>query len=484
MKAEPLFDLINSLTMSEKRFFKIFSQRHVIGETNQYLLMFDFIDKSESISNEILLQQPFVKNLSAEKNYLYRLILKSLNAYYADFSTKMKVQNLIISAEILAYKGLESQALKTLEKTAKIAEEGELFTHLLTVKQTEFEILSKINNYDIAIDKIKEFENVLKKQVGFTAIQEQTTELYKVRQSIGSIRSKEDISLLENVVKQNTKQGLPSKKSNLFLNSLNIAYLNATKDYKKELVYLEKVVDLYESNQFLIEYSVKGYISSIYNTANTYRNLKNYKKALFFIDKLDKLKNNKLISTSKSISAYLFYLSNNLRLYIHILNNEFKLANIAYDRIKNEYHLHCDNINKSVVYEHLILIIRIKIEQSEFKEALQLSNIIINDTSFKKREDILTYVRLINLLIHFELKNDFTIEYLSASAANYLKRKKRLYKTEKEVINFITKFTSGNKKHLDKVNENLKILKDDSYEKSMFNLFDFQKWVEDKLTKY
>lgn len=484
MKAEPLFDLINSLTMSEKRFFKIFSQRHVIGETNQYLLMFDFIDKNETISNEILLQQPFVKNLSAEKNYLYRLILKSLNAYYADFSTKMKVQNLIISAEILAYKGLESQALKTLEKTAKIAEEAELFTHLLTVKQTEFEILSKLNNYDIALDKIKEFENVLKKQVGFTAIQEQTTELYKVRQSIGSIRSKEDITQLDNIVKQHTKEGFSSKKSTLFLNSLNIAYLNATKDYKKELVYLEKVVDLYESNQFLIEYSVKGYISSIYNTANTYRNLKDYKKALFFIDKLDNLKNNKLISTSKSISAYLFYLSNNLRLYIHILNNEFKLANIAYERIKNEHHLHCDNINKSVVYEHLILIIRIKIEQSEFKEALKLSNIIINDTLFKKREDILTYVRLINLLIHFELKNDFTIEYLSASAANYLKRKKRLYQTEKEVINFITKFTSGNKKHLDKVNENLKILKEDPYEKSMFNLFDFQKWVEDKLTKY
>ena len=139
MKNEPLFDLIDSLTMSEKRFFKIFSQRHVIGEENQYLLMFDFIDKSKNINNETLLEQPFSKNLSAEKNYLYRLILKSLNAYYFDFSTKMKVQNLIISAEILAYKGLETQALKTLEKVEKIASEAELFTHLLTIKQTEFE---------------------------------------------------------------------------------------------------------------------------------------------------------------------------------------------------------------------------------------------------------------------------------------------------------------------------------------------------------
>ena len=72
MKKEPLFDLIQSLTMSEKRFFKIFSQRHIIGEVNQYLLMFDFIDKTPEVNNEILLKQSFVKNLSAEKNYLYR----------------------------------------------------------------------------------------------------------------------------------------------------------------------------------------------------------------------------------------------------------------------------------------------------------------------------------------------------------------------------------------------------------------------------
>tara|TARA_R110001592_G_scaffold36893_2_gene123609 strand:+ start:2320 stop:3774 length:1455 start_codon:yes stop_codon:yes gene_type:complete len=484
MKTEPLFDLINSLTMSEKRFFKIFSQRHVIGETNQYLLMFDFIDKNESTTNEILKKQSFVKNLSAEKNYLYRLILKSLNAYYADFSTKMKVQNLIISAEILAYKGLETQALKTLEKAEKTAAEAELFTHLLTIKQTEFEILSKLNNYDLALEKIKEFETIINKQLDFTIIQEQTTKLYQLRQTTGGIRSKKDIEQLDQIVTQQNKKGLPSKKSTLFLNSFNIAYLNATKDYKKELVYLEKVVDLYEANPFLIENSIKGYVSSLYNTANTYRNLKEYKKALLTLDKLDTLKTNKLISTSKSISAYIFYLSNNLRLLIHIINNEFGLAENTYERIKKDYLLHEDNINKSVVYEHLILVVRLKIEHKHFKEALQLSNIIINDTSFKKRTDILTYIRLLNLVIHFELKNDFTIEYLSSSAANYLKRKQRLYKTEKEIINFITKYTSGNKKALTKINNNLKLLKTDAYEKSMFTLFDFQKWVEEKLTKY
>ena len=76
MKQEPLFDLINSLTMSEKRFFKIFSKRHIIGDKNEYSLLFDFIDKETGLTNQKLLDQPFVKNVSAEKNYLYRLILR------------------------------------------------------------------------------------------------------------------------------------------------------------------------------------------------------------------------------------------------------------------------------------------------------------------------------------------------------------------------------------------------------------------------
>ena len=43
-------------------FFKIFSQRHVIGEENQYLQLFGFIDMNDCVDNNILLKQNFVKH--------------------------------------------------------------------------------------------------------------------------------------------------------------------------------------------------------------------------------------------------------------------------------------------------------------------------------------------------------------------------------------------------------------------------------------
>lgn len=481
MKNEPLFDLINALTMSEKRFFKIFSQRHVIGEKNQYLLMFDFIDKSKTINNEILLEQPFSKNLSAEKNYLYRLILKSLNAYYYEFSSKMKVQNLINNAEILAYKGLEYQALNILDKAKTIAEIAELFTHSLTIEQTKFEILSKLTKYDDANIHLEFTQVELEKFKALLSVQKLATQAYSARQKQGAIRSKDELIALNKLIATQQKKGYDSLKTTLFQNSLNITQAHASKEFKKEIDLLHRIIALYENNQFLMEYSIKGYISSVYNLANTYRNLKDYRKVLKVLQKLEDLKNNKLITNSKSLSAYIFFLSNSLKLLIYILNQDINLAYKLYLTIKKEYNQHTKSIDKSVVYEHYILLTSILIRTNEYKEALKFSNLIINDTTYKNRADILSFIRLLNLVIHFELKNDLIIDSLSSAAKSYLKKRKRLFKTEYEVISFIQKYGIVEKAKLIKINERLVLLKAEPIEKIMFNVFDFQEWLESKI---
>lgn len=480
MKKEPLFDLIESMTMSEKRFFKIFSQRHIIGETNEYLLLFDFIDRNDNLSNEMLLDLPFVKNLSAEKNYLYRLILKSLNNYYYEFSTKMKVQNLIINVEILAYKGLEGQALKLLEKAEKIASESELYSHLLIIKQTQFEILSKLNKHRESVDVMNQVTVMNSKYNNLNTLQTQSAKIYDLRQKKGSFRSTNEFVEFNEIISEFNQKGELSTKFKLFSLSINSAESHSLKNYDNELKILKQIVSLYENNTFLIEYTPKGYISSLYNLANTFRNLNQYNEALEVLQKLSLKKFDKIISSSKKLVAFIFYLSNNLQLYIYLLSNKIELAKELYETVKKDYHLHDENIDKIVVYEHYMLIIKLNMIIENYKEALKYSNIIINDNSFKNREDILTYVRLLNLIIHFELNNDITIEYLSSSTINFLKRKKRLYKTEKEVINFITKFDIKHQTKLEKIVNRLEELKKDPIEKSMFTFFDFHNWTKKK----
>ena len=85
---------------------------------------------------------PFVKNASAEKNYLYRLILKSLNSFHAQNSTKNKIYNSLVSIEILFKKGFMIKA-ELIEKTKKLAKDNELFKRLVSLNEIEQEVLLK-----------------------------------------------------------------------------------------------------------------------------------------------------------------------------------------------------------------------------------------------------------------------------------------------------------------------------------------------------
>ena len=49
---EGLFELIKSLSKSEKRYFKLISSRHTIGDENNYVRLFDYIAKQDEYNEE------------------------------------------------------------------------------------------------------------------------------------------------------------------------------------------------------------------------------------------------------------------------------------------------------------------------------------------------------------------------------------------------------------------------------------------------
>ena len=111
------FVLVKSLTMSEKRYFKIFSERHTIGSQNKYVLLFDQLDHFDLEDDEVYclnLKKLGVNAdfISADKNYLYQLILKSLNDFHNSKTYNLEIKEALISIEILFHKGLYSECLK------------------------------------------------------------------------------------------------------------------------------------------------------------------------------------------------------------------------------------------------------------------------------------------------------------------------------------------------------------------------------------
>ena len=75
-KDGPLFELIKSLTKSEKRFIKIYASRYTMKGKNNYLELFDIIDK---------LNENGEKNSSIIQKSIKVLTIDNLSCYLKPF---------------------------------------------------------------------------------------------------------------------------------------------------------------------------------------------------------------------------------------------------------------------------------------------------------------------------------------------------------------------------------------------------------------
>lgn len=140
-----LFDLIKSLTKSEKRFFKLSSSLQS-GDKN-YVKIFDTIDTQNEYDEEAIKtefkDETFIQHFPSEKNHLYKLILKSLRNYYADQSISSILRQEIKNIEILLKKGLYKEGHKFLQRAKKLATEHEKFYYVFELINMEKQLLEE-----------------------------------------------------------------------------------------------------------------------------------------------------------------------------------------------------------------------------------------------------------------------------------------------------------------------------------------------------
>jgi hypothetical protein len=168
--------------------------------------------------------------------------------------------------------------------------------------------------------------------------------------------------------------------------------------------------------------------------------------------------------------------------------DDFASAKYLVDDLNEDFIKFKNNIATVHLYEFYFLMSKYYFVIADYRAALRYSNNVINDSSITVRKDLLSVIRLLNLLIHYELKNDFTIEYLTKNTFNYFKSKKRLFKVENELIKFISgrnKDTNNEvlKADLEQLQHAMQMHKKDPNEQIPFNYFDFEYWAISKLTK-
>lgn len=126
--SDNLYLLIRSLSASEKRYFKIFSQRHLIGGQNKYDKLFDIYDGlgeegyDEKALLPVLTKKGFGKNLSDHKKNLQEMIMRAMLNYHSGETVDQQLNDLLAEEDFYRQKRLNGLRAKAIARAKEIAD--------------------------------------------------------------------------------------------------------------------------------------------------------------------------------------------------------------------------------------------------------------------------------------------------------------------------------------------------------------------------
>lgn len=489
-----LFDLIKSLSKSEKRFFKLSSSLQT-GDKN-YLKIFDAIDKQveydEGAIKHMFKKETFIKHFPSEKNHLYKLILKSLRAYHADNSVSSLLKQEIKNIEILFEKALFKECNKFLLRAKKQAIEHEKFYYLFELISWEKKLLEEAledGEFTKDLDTlIKEEQEVIGKLRNLAAYHVLYSKINYVFRSGGFVRNEEDRKLVEEITNHPLIKG---KNTALSERAATICYYTqgfckmANGDYDTALTKFFKVKEILDNNPYVKQDLAKRYIRTLNNIMFCLIDQNKYAEAREMAEVMRKTGKEKAFR-STDVLVTIFKDTNIAELQICHLTGDFDKGLALVEEIvegmeENEGKLHKEQV--VTFYYHIAYIY---FGAGKYNKALFWINKVLNDNENTLRQDIYSYARLFNLVIHYELGNHDLLEYITKSTLRYLSKRQRDFHLEKVIIEYIRKFIRAasivDKKELFiEFNEEISELVKGPKEKVVLKYFDFLKWGDSKI---
>ena len=482
-----IFNIIKSLSMNEKRYFKIYCKQHVLNGQNKYVLLFNLIDQQtvfddSSIKVELKKHKFSINNFSSDINYLTRILLKCLNEFHSEKTSDLKMKQNLITIEILFYKGLYEECLHLISKTKriKLAEENKnLLSDLLNWEKKcvgySKGLLGAIevnNKLDLYFDDLKE------KKV----ITDLYYKSYNYKNIIGKISIENLTTEFENFViipLQTEKFKLKTLQSKVFYNLIYANYYKVKNDKENELKYLMKVLLVYDENE---EYKFENPLDFISIYIRIIDINKKKETSIFYND-LNKLKGfNSVISLQNKVAEERIFLhSNQLELEHLLYINRTNEAFIVLDFLKSALIGKKYNVEPYYLIPTYYLFAAAYLSIKNFSLALKYINTILNEYNFNQHPKAYIQAEFLNIVIHYELKNYVLVLKFITQLQKKYRPNFRFSFFELEILKAITKVSKN--PHI--VNEKVVFTKlkneiFDKYEESQLIYNNYLKYIISK----
>jgi hypothetical protein len=404
-----LYELIISLTKSEKRYFKVFSSLH--GGQKNYLKFFDAIEKQkypdEKRLKKILIDERITRNIYVAKRYLSDILLKSMRSYRVGKLSSSVVRALLADMEFLYGKGLNKACAKHLKKALELTQTNDDFNTMLELMKWEKRLLMEdagdLKRKEKKINELlKKEKHVLRQIENAGMYSALVTELILLFQKEGMARTKATSNHVDKIIQhpllRNVNKALSLTARTVFYNAHFLAaYIEH--DFNKALKNKIKMMALVEFNEQAIMGFPLYYIANLNHLLILYHRMNRYDNHFYAtLNKLKSFPTSKFVDRSnvQQMLFQVFIHAVPLELSVHRLRGTFMEAVKTMPEIEKQLEIYKVKMIQEALWAFYSCIFNIYFGANDFRTAQKWINKLLNELNEAPRRDLQAVIRVLN----------------------------------------------------------------------------------------
>jgi len=489
-----LFDLVKSLSKSEKRQFKLYVGRLGMNDDAKFMLLFTNLEKLKTYNESEILKNGLIKKsqLSNLKAHLYKQILISLRLNPSHQNIRIQIREQLDFATILYHKGLYNQSLKILDKAKALAfanEEKNIAYEIIELEkviESQYITRSISNRADELTIEAKSVSqlNVLTSKLSNLSLQ-----LYAIFLKKGYVKNDEEYQIITTYFHDRMpdyEMEMLGFREKLWLYKAYLWYSFLTQDFLSCYKYSLKWVDLFYEHPKMISLNPVFFLRGKQYLLEALFYIKDVGRFKDTLQKLEAIINQKNFPKSENIESLVFLHCYSHKINLHFMEGTFEEGIPLVVEVTKGIESH-----RGTIDEHHIMVFYYKIACLYFgvgknKKCIEYLDRIVNNKSLEMREDLLCFSRILNLVAHYEAGEDYHLDRLIKSTYKFLIKMEDLYQVQKEMIKFLRGlgdiYPHQLKAEFEKLYKKLKEFEDDPYERRSFLYLDILSWLESHIT--
>lgn len=493
LKSETLVLLVNSMTKSEKKAFRVASKNG--SAIPDYLILFNIIDnnQNESIASIKSFFNTKKKGASfgATSIYLHKKILDKLLMLREEQDSYYSLFNGIMKARILFEKSLFDECFDLLKTVIKDSKKYENFYAFLLASKLELEYLLNLNFPQVTEKQLLNKHLKINEILNFFRKTNEVSSLYELLKyramHKGHVRSTKQKFELNDLVVSEMSIIATSNLENFEIKKLHqlfqANYLISVGDNKSALRSFSELNSLFEANKHLWSNPPIYYLLTLEGVLESLRKIRNYAGMKLFVDRLRELRSNSLNFNANVLCLIFLY-----ELYPKLDTGDFEASLELMNSYKETLYSKSKLLSLSLQAELSLYSALILFGNKDYKSAHKFINMIILKGKNYINLPLYRTIRLVNLMILYELKYFELIAYETRSMKREIKSVDKSYRIEKYMLKFLNKteiplLEKKREKLWLSVLKDIENFKDDIFEQQVLKIFDFTAWIESKVRK-